>query len=740
MIPKSFLLSASALLTFSIGATFGQSGSGYRAWWPQQYEVTRDDSSGTLRLSTRYYTFEHDLKMGGALSRIHLNHGRADNLLVRPMETRIRLRVRREDIPDWQERRPDLRNTYSDLNDSSPKVTTGKPGKWNVVTVEAALKRPDGTSSGVTAKTTYQYRWGYVKVRKQFLIEEPVEVVSMTAVEALLDPSLSDYGWRPAAMEENGHSPFSWTNGMIRGWGKMRPGTHLDLPFRTRFVPRYVVLGNRGVEGIEFFVSDALAQWDYQVAGQPGNGFCEIGSSTNPRGIRLRIEPLSLPWSHKQAKGGYLRLQGTYTFDYYFGVPVKEANAQKLWLHESARGVRDREGNDLSESRLKEWAASGIREITLHNDGDSFRDGIFWRDGSYPPYPPDVMKKMDAMIDNCHKHGIRIAPYFSNHELHQSTEEFKKHGEEWGLKPDDQGNLRPQTYYGTHMCLKSGWLEFLKHCVDRALKNHKFDGAYFDWNLGMYCNNPLHVGKKSNGVNGEKGLASLAISETGHWDIDELIQLVEWTRERVGPNGLFILHNTLVPMYTTENFADHVVGTEFGYGKLSVSMPPLSELPLEWDFAGARSRAAIVIGTVANDAPPRMFRQHALAGLMTAVMPWRANADGIEFAGRLRPLGNLEAYKFEDYRNAAVQVDAKNVYSAVYSKPGEAYVLLANFNADAKTVSVALNSRKLPHPLSAVKSAKAVSGAPASPDVRKLTTTGAALTIPADDVVVLQIK
>src|SRR5512143_4146122 len=67
-----------------------------RGWWPQSYKVDRDEAAGTLVLSTPYYTFEHDLKKGGALSRITLTNGKAKNLLVSPVESRIRLMVRPE--------------------------------------------------------------------------------------------------------------------------------------------------------------------------------------------------------------------------------------------------------------------------------------------------------------------------------------------------------------------------------------------------------------------------------------------------------------------------------------------------------------------------------------------------------------------------------------------------------------------------------------------------------------------
>ena len=51
-----------------------------RGWQPQAASVRQDDSS--VIISTLYYTFEHDLKRGGALTRIALTHGRSKNLLA----------------------------------------------------------------------------------------------------------------------------------------------------------------------------------------------------------------------------------------------------------------------------------------------------------------------------------------------------------------------------------------------------------------------------------------------------------------------------------------------------------------------------------------------------------------------------------------------------------------------------------------------------------------------------------
>lgn len=707
-----------------------------RGWWPQPYEIRRDDAAGTLTLSTPYYTFEHDLKRGGTLSKVVLTHGRSANLLLRPVETRVQLAA---DEPASAESRP-ASGRFSDLRAPRPSVEVRSEGTTVTVTVDAPLVDEQGRESGVATRTVYRYRWGYVKIHKEIRAARPsLKLRSLCLLSTVLDPALSSYGYRPGVIEEMGPNPHSWQTGQIRRWGRIRPGTHLDLPFQTRHVPRYMVWADPGREGLEWFVADDLSQWDFQLTGKPGDGFCEVSASANPPGVAVSIHPLNLSPSFVLPRGGSVPLSGTASFDYYLAVPILEGRAARPWLHQSFRGLRDDAGDAITPGQIRQWAEDGVREVTIHNDGDRFKDGLFWRDGSYPPYPPEVMARMDENIDLCHDAGIRIAPYFSNHELHQSTEAFRTHGEEWGRKPDDVGSLRPNTFYGAHMCLKSGWLEAFKSSVDRVLANHKFDGVYYDWNIAMFCNNPLHVGKAATGL--DRGVGSHAVSPTEHWDIDELVDLSEWTRDRVGPDGLFIIHNTLVPMFVTENFASHVVGLEFTYSKLFADVPGLEDLPLEWTFPGSRSRGVIASGTVDRNADRRIYRLHALAALMTNVTPWRANPETVELFKMLRPLGDLEQYRFEDWRTPAVLLEGRRCYAAVFSRPGETYLVLANFEAEPRTVSCVVRPGGLPHPLAKIASAELLAPGPARslpPD--RLSGAGESIALPAGGAVLLRLK
>jgi hypothetical protein len=436
-----------------------------RGWTPQPYFIQRSDAEGTLTLSTRYYTVQHDLKKGGAISKIHYTHGRSENLLLRPIEASIRSKKSSSLTDEQQERlRPDL---FSDVNNSSPTISVSKSGKAEVVIIESALLNKQGLDCGVKTRTTYSYRWGYIRIRKEFHFPETaLETRAISVASTSFDPSLTRYGYKPNIFEDFSPVVHTWE---VNAWGKMRAGTHFDTPFQTRYIPRYIVLANPGVEGIEWFVSDDLSQWDYQLTGQPGTGNAELKPDTDPLGVTFTIDALDLAPAYSLPKGGSVRAVGTYVFDYYIGMPILEGRAQNPWFEKSYGPNR---GQWVSEEEVKRNAQTGVVTMTLHNDGDANDDGLYWRDGSWPPYPPDQLKKMAAVIDNCHKYGIKTVPYFSCHELSYSTKGMQEHGEEWGRKPDDQGSVRPNHYYGALMCLKSGWLDYLKLCIDRVLKNH----------------------------------------------------------------------------------------------------------------------------------------------------------------------------------------------------------------------------------------------------------------------------
>ncbi len=674
---------------------------GPRSTWPRFYTVQRDEAEGVLRLRTDYYVFEHNLRKGGALSRVRLVHGQAPSLLVSPVEARVRQGT------------VELADTF----DPNPKVTHSTDGSKPIVTVESVLTDAQGQPSKVQVRTRYEYRWGYVKVHREFLPPGGVlEADEITPLATVIAPELAEYGYREGKSEAEGAPSFSF--GSSR-WGKLRAGHAEDKPVQTPFVPRSMMFVNPGVEGLEWFVGSDLAPWEL-LPGRRGEGRCVLERSNEPAGLSLSISPL---WS----EGGSKTLTNRLAFTFFLAVPLHEGHALKPWLHTSFNRNR---GDWVSAETIRAWAEKGIQTVHCHNDGDYYDDGLFWRDGSYPPYPD--MDRYDQVLKACREAGIRTATYFSDKELHPSTTEFKEHGETWGRK-DHKGNLqhnflKPQSEFGVQMCLRSGWLDFLKTSIDRVLKNHPLNGVYYDWNVALFCKNPLH----------EKGPVEGQEAE-GHWDIEELLDLMEWTRSRVGPDGLVIIHNTTTPMFAMENFADHVVATEWGYGKWTERAPGLPDLPLEWSLAGARSRGVISYGTIDNNAPRRLFKVFAMQALLGGVAPWPASPETFELTALLKPLGDLEAYRFADWRNRAVTLSDDRCASAIYSRPGQAWALVANLDAEPKEVTCVLRPENLPYPMERLTSATWLGASPESLEPGALLR-GAKLRLAPDALVLMELR
>ncbi len=701
-----FGLGLVALLAPTAGSLASQPESTPGRTWPQAYSVDRNDASGILSLRTPYYTVEHDLKRGAAITRIALTHGRAANLLIQPIETRIR----------------DASGALvTDLADSSPSVAIRQEELNQIVTVESALKGQDGQASAVRLKTTFQYRWGYIKIRREFFAPAGTNVREVCPIATVLAPSLSDYGYRKGITEEEGAPPFSFGSNV---WGKLRLDP--DQALKENHVPRSMMFVDAGVEGLEWFVGSDLSQWDLQLAGRRGQAQCLLDRSGDPPGLALSIAPFSSPETAVTLPDGCV-------FDFYLAFPILDGRAHKPWLHGSFNRNR---GDWVSTEDIGRWAEKGIQTVHCHNDGDYYSDGLFWRDGSYPPYPD--MDRYDKVLADCRQAGIRTATYFSNKELHPSTKEFQEHGQTWARKNrkgDVQHNFyRPDHEFGAQMCLRSGWLDFLKLSIDRVLKNHPLDGVYYDWNVALLCCNPLH-----------EGSTDPAAQAKGHWDIDELLDLMEWTRRRVGPEGLVIIHNTTTPMFATENFADDVVATEWGYKKWTEGAPPLEELPLEWSLSGAVSRGVISYGVLDATSPARLHRLFVLEAFLGGVTPWPASEQTFELLPLLKPIGDLESCRFADWRNEAVSLSDAACASAVYSRTGEAWLLLANLGQEPREVTCVLHPEKLPHALASPRAATRVAGGQDQPadtslDVGQLLGEGVKLTIPGDDAVLIHVR
>lgn len=644
---------------------------------PENYEVERDDPAGTVRLKTRFYEVTHDLTKGGAISSIILFRGTGENMLTEPISCAVT-------TADWK-------TTLSDVNAPALECEITRDGKYATLVMTSGLRPTVGEAadSPVKIRTVYEYRWGYIRVKRQFLFPDSgFDVAQIMAHQWKLRPDISHFGVRA------GSPAGDPTHCGESQWGHLDPGRANDYPYWSCYAPRHVVFGNPGREGIEWFMSSDLAQWTYGVCGEIGHGWLNIGSVAQPRkAVEMQVCALKMPRKDLQKKKAVFK--GKLTLDYRIGIPIISGRAARPFIHESFN-----RNNWPTEATIKKWAADGVVTAHFHHDGDTFHDGLFWRDGSYPPFGPGDMAEFDRVLKTCRENGIRVTTYFSNKELHPTTDIYREHGQEWARLPDGKTqvhNLYEGDEYGAQMCLRSGWSDWFKKSVERVSANHKIDGVYYDWNQAIFCNNPAHSDRKCpDGYFNDKGglFADLKDSPVAHWDIDELIELMELTREFVGPGGLAIIHNTMNPCMATENFASHVLGMEWGSGRLSDGVPKLRELPFEWNFVGARPRGVITGGCIDKKAPVAIFRKRNLQCLLTGVAPWRASALDIVMFSPLKKL-IIDGSRFLDWRNNVASTGACSVKCAAYDSEDSLVLLLANTSDDKVTAKVKLCANAL---------------------------------------------
>jgi len=193
-------------------------------------------------------------------------------------------------------------------------------------------------------------------------------------------------------------------------------------------------------------------------------------------------------------------------------------------------------------------------------------------------------------------------------------------------------------------------------------------------------------------------------------------------------------------MFATENFADDVVANEWGYGKWSGKGAGLADLPLEWSLVGARSRSVISYGQLDAQSPKRLHRVFALEALLSGVSPWPASPETFDIFAVLKQIGNLENWHFTDWRNKAVVLEGGRCASAVYSRPGESFVLLANLDEAPQEARCILKPQNLEFPIASPRTAILKGNPDTALNIKEMTKGGVKVLIPGDSAVLVQIR
>jgi hypothetical protein len=141
----------------------------------------------------------------------------------------------------------------------------------------------------------------------------------------------------------------------------------------------------------------------------------------------------------------------------------------------------------------------------------------------------------------------------------------------------------------------------------------------------------------------------------------------------------------------------------------------------------------------------------ALEALLDGVTPWPASPETFELFSILKPIRDLESCRFVGWRNQAVRLQGRRCASAIYSRPGESFLVLGNLEKDPQEVRCTLRPDKLPYPLAAPTAATLLAGdlgASATPEANRsrsiaidqLVRDGVTLTIPAASAVLLHVR
>ncbi|MGH7143031.1 MAG: hypothetical protein ACREJ2_02720 [Planctomycetota bacterium] len=540
--------------------------------------VTVEQHDAGVRVRSGDWTIEHSARHGGAWSSVFLNNGSGRNLLVRPITSLIRFHVLKPD---------DMYGgytVYSEALDGKAQLRVAESSAgFPVVIAEGVYRNEKGEALPVGFRRSTEYRefgliWSTLEIMSETGCED---VVHVRAFEAVLRPGLTDLYAREHPI-------------LLSSSDQCSPGRFYALPkdqtatvFSSRYTPLHMLAFERGVEGIEFFPSSDLAEWDCNIKPEPGLGLYQAHHGAE--GTTLEWDPYCLAFRRQK-----IRLQGTLRYRLGIGLPTLKP-ARQVHTGPFHAALNSDWASDAEIARL---AKAGVKLLRFHND---FREGgPFWHDGVYPPYDEAGMAELRRVIETAHRHGMKIVPYISLKELHPECSEYGPHHRAWmhmaAHSLDVIHTHMGSGEYGGLMCLKSGWLDSRKRSIETILGDLPWDGLYFDWCVAHPCCHPDHA--------------------RGPWhsDMDEFLDFLLFCRRRVGEEGTLFMHLSGLPSLVAENMAD----LAFIYEDIGHGLVPLpGEFPAQCEFiptvprqlvvdakAGSEIAARFVIGGMLEGCPP----------------------------------------------------------------------------------------------------------------------------------------
>jgi len=603
-----------------------------------------------VKVTTDYWRLEFDLRNGGALDTIVFPHGSGKNVLVEPF---------RVNVDDW-----------SDWNATETTFRTSQDGDVARLVFSGALAAPGRVPGPVSFETTWTLSPFVARVDYTLRFSGDLQASNVGIASTALRSDLNEFSLRPGLQA----GPERLVSAQLRtgkvGDGDARLISEHHMPFRMLFA-------HRSLEGLDFNPASNIATWETGLTGAGGLGNYSAELARNGRAISIRLEPL-------RAAAPVRIRKGDYTFGLYLGLPRIVERSNRKWRHLSF-------GNHPwpSDEEIRKWAEDGVNIVRMHNDYS--KDGIFWRDGAWPPYDEAGMAEARRVVAVCHRYKIQVVPYFSIHEFHPEAQGYAENVEAWKRSADPSGTVIHNRVfngeYGAQMCPLSGWLERRKRDIETAYRELGFDGIYYDWMEALPCNHKAHAGGAV------------------HLGIDGVVDLLAWTRRLIGPQGVLFLHSSTASSVAFENFGDVLITME-ALAFAQKDMLRMQGIPV----AELRDESVPRVPCPSYRPDRNMERNQNNIALWASlgVFPmWRATGPSEATTGgpgydlTLKLFRAFKPYKLEDYRlhnalTGVVQTGWEDIYGALYSSPSQALVVLSNANPEKrKNVSWRVNSPAL---------------------------------------------
>jgi hypothetical protein len=575
-----------------------------------------------VTVTSPYWEVSFDLRNGGVLDRIVFPHGSGKNLVVTPFRSYV--------------------NQWSDANAPATEVKSSCDGQIATLVFTGRMGAAGREPGPIAFETTWTLSGFVVRADHKLSVPADLQTSAIGIGSGAVRSDLSEYGLRVGPADDpdrNKQSPASF--------GKAGEADRILIA--EHHAPLYMMLFDRGVEGLDFLTGSDLGTWESGPARRPGLGRYEARRAGDR--IEIAREPLRVPDPVRVGKGDYV-------FSYYLGLPRIVEKSNRKWRHLSF-------GNHPfpSDAEVERWATDGVNIVRLHNDYSE--DGNFWHGAAWPPYDEKGMTELRRVIAACRRNRIQVVPYFSIHEFHPEADGYKTHETEWKRANDQAGtvyhNAAGKGEFGAQMCPHSGWLDRRKRDIERAYRELGFDGIYYDWTGALACNNKAHG----------TGL---------HTGADGIVDLLAWTRRLIAPGGPLIVHiYGQMPSITIENFGDLIVNMEEITD--DEQLMKIRDIPLPTVLAESIPRSPCP--PYRADRSLERNRNNIAQLIVLGMFPWTSPLESEAQQATLNLFRTFRPYRLEDmrFRNAlsgAVRTAWPDVYGALYSGSEQALAVVSN--------------------------------------------------------------